>query len=124
MGGGIFHHSSTSPSIPKLRQNRLSDPREAPGNFQVLLPCGPRGFLSLPQGREPSLIKKVPRGLWKWGLWGSLLIPFLVLLGSVMYCLVMRELQAQGPYILILTHGVVTATVIFFFLRQMNFNSK
>lgn len=50
--------------------------------------------------------------MWKRGLWGSLFISFLVLLGSDMYCLVIGELQAQGPYILACTHSILTTLVL------------
>lgn len=42
----------------------------------------------------------------------SFFIPFPVLLGSAMCCLFTRELQAQGPDTLMLTHSLVTAPVL------------
>lgn len=49
--GRVF---SLSWCLPSNLKAEASDPREVPGKFQLLLSCVPKGFLSLPQGREPS----------------------------------------------------------------------
>lgn len=46
-----------------------------------------------------------------WGSFFDFLFPFPVLWGSEVCCLVIRELQAQGPFMLILTHGDLSPPV-------------